>query len=108
MADKEELACTYAALILHDAGKPVTAASINSAVTAAGLKVQGFWPNLFEKVLATRSLDDIINKVGVGSGAPAAAAPAATTAAPAASKPAVEAKPVEEEEDAGVDFDLFG
>jgi len=69
--EKDELACTYAALILHDATKPVTAASLNKITSAAHLKVQPFWPNLFEQVLAHRSLDDLIvaaGTVGVGGG----------------------------------------
>ena len=74
--DKDELACTYAALLMHDENIPITAEKINTVLKAANVKVQPFWPALFGKVLANRNLDDIILSAG-GGGAPAAAAPVA-------------------------------
>jgi len=62
----DELAVTYAALVLADAGVPVTAASISAVVKAAGVTVQPFWPALFERVLKTKNLDDLILNAGAG------------------------------------------
>ena len=81
-AQKEELACTYAALILHDEGLAVTADKINTIIKAAGVAVQPFWPSLFEKTLSGKNLDDLLLNVGGGGGG-AAAAPAAGGAASA-------------------------
>lgn len=66
----EELAVTYAALILHDAGQPVTAAAIAAVVKAANVTVQPFWPSLFERVLKTKKIDDLIMSAGSGSFSP--------------------------------------
>merc|ERR1719201_751897 len=79
MASNDELACTYAALILHDGGKPVTAAAIAAVIKAADLNVTAFWPNFFEKTLKTENLDKLI----LSAGAPAGGAPAPTAGAAA-------------------------
>jgi len=65
-----ELACTYAALILHDDKVPITAEKINTILKAAGLNIPPFWASLYGKVLASRNLDDLILNAG-GGGAPA-------------------------------------
>jgi ribosomal protein L12E/L44/L45/RPP1/RPP2 len=62
----DELASTYAALALHDAGLAVTAASISAMAKKAGVEVAPFWANFFERVLKTQSLDDIILNAGSG------------------------------------------
>ena len=46
-AQAQELACTYAALILHDSGAEVTADKIAETVKAAGVTVEPFYPTLF-------------------------------------------------------------
>ncbi|KAL6658788.1 hypothetical protein ACP70R_002828 [Stipagrostis hirtigluma subsp. patula] len=105
-----EVACTYAALILHDDGIPITAEKIATVVKAAGVKVESYWPALFAKLLEKRSVDDLVLSVGSGGGAApvaAAAAPAggaAAAAAPAAEKKEEEAK---EESDDDMGFSLF-
>ena len=125
--DKDELACTYAALLMHDENIPITAEKINTVLKAANVKVQPFWPALFGKVLANRNLDDIILSAGGGGvAAPAApAAPEASSSAPAdkgkgpkggkgKEKPAEveEKKPADEEKkeevEEGVDLGGFG
>jgi hypothetical protein len=65
----DELAVTYAALILHDDGHAVTADKLDKLVKAAGVEVAPYWGMLFERVLKERNLDDLILN---GGGAPAA------------------------------------
>ncbi|OUS44328.1 60s acidic ribosomal protein-domain-containing protein [Ostreococcus tauri] len=100
-----DLACTYAALILHDDGQEVTADKINAVVSASGMTIEPYWAGLFAKFLESKSVGDLISNVGAGGGAPAAAgaAGAAGGDAGAAAAPAEE----EEEEEAEMDFDLF-
>ncbi|KAF7149086.1 hypothetical protein RHSIM_Rhsim03G0214800 [Rhododendron simsii] len=108
-----ELACTYAALILHDDGIPVTAEKIAALVKAANVSVESFWPSLFAKLVEKRNIDDLILNVGSGGGGAAvafsapAAGGAAAAAAPAAA--AVEEKKEEpkEESDEDMGFSLF-
>merc|ERR1712000_552101 len=103
--EKEELATSYAALILHDDKLPITVENINSLLAAANVKVAPFWPRIFAKALNGRDasqIDDII----LGGGA--VAAPVA--AAGGAAAPAAEEKPAEEEEeeeDEDMGFGLF-
>merc|ERR1712032_1355166 len=98
-AEREELAITYAALVLHDDGLPITEANLNAILAAANIKfVSAYWPRIFAKLLEgkdSETLDDII----MGGGA-----------APAAGAPAEEEKKVEEEEeesDEDMGFGLF-
>merc|ERR1711963_108814 len=102
-AEREELAITYAALVLHDDGLPITEANLNAILTAANIKfVSAYWPRIFAKLLEgkdSETLDDII--MG-GGDAPAAGG--------AAAAPAEEEKKVEEEEeesDEDMGFGLF-
>ncbi|XP_077248417.1 large ribosomal subunit protein P1-like [Tasmannia lanceolata] len=108
-----EVACTYASLILHDDGIPITAEKILALVNAAGVKVEAYWPGLFAKLLQKMSVDDLIMNVGSGGGgAPVmASAPAAGggAAAAAAAAPPPEEKKEEpkEESDDDMGFSLF-
>ncbi|KAK4384777.1 60S acidic ribosomal protein P1 [Sesamum angolense] len=63
-----ELACTYAALILHDDGIPITAEKIATLVKAANVTVESYWPSLFAKLCEKRNIDDLIMNVGSGGG----------------------------------------
>ncbi|OWM79677.1 60S acidic ribosomal protein P1-like [Punica granatum] len=105
-----EVACTYASLILHDDGIPITAEKIASLVKAANVNVESYWPSLFAKLAEKRNVDDLVMNVGSGGGAApvAAAAPAAGGAA-AAATPAAEEKKEEpkEESDDDMGFSLF-
>eukprot|EP01088_Endostelium_zonatum_P005782 TRINITY_DN176_c0_g4_i1.p1 TRINITY_DN176_c0_g4~~TRINITY_DN176_c0_g4_i1.p1 ORF type:complete len:127 (-),score=60.75 TRINITY_DN176_c0_g4_i1:52-432(-) len=109
--DRNALACTYASLILHDGGAAINAANITTLVKSAGLNVPEYYPKLWEKGLAIRSVDQIINSAGSvvvsGGAAPAAAAPAAA----AKEEPKKEEKKKveeEEEEDAGAGAGMGG
>lgn len=109
MSQVDELACTYAALILHDSGVDVSSENINTIVTSAGIEVQPFWPNLFAKILADgeRSLDDIIlNPGAVGGGA--GAAPAAGGADAAVEEEVEEEEPEPSESDSEMGMSFFG
>ncbi|GFH06559.1 60S acidic ribosomal protein P1, partial [Haematococcus lacustris] len=61
-----ELACTYAALILHDDGLEITADNMNTILKAANITVEPYWPGLFAKMFATKNIGDLIANVGAG------------------------------------------
>merc|ERR1711937_516220 len=71
MENKNDLMCSYAALLLADAEQEVTAANITTVTKAADGSVPAYYAQIFEKVGG-----------GGGGGAPAAggAAPAAAAA----------------------------
>ncbi|KAJ8760820.1 hypothetical protein K2173_021858 [Erythroxylum novogranatense] len=105
-----DIACSYAAMVLHDEEIPVTAEKIQTLLKAANVSVEAYWPGLFEKLAKKRNLDDFILNVGAGGGgAPLAAAAPAGGAAPAAAAPAAEEKKEEpkEESDEDMGFSLF-
>ncbi|XP_073021565.1 large ribosomal subunit protein P1-like isoform X1 [Primulina eburnea] len=108
-----ELACSYAALILHDDGIAVTAEKIAALVKAGGLTVESYWPSLFAKLCEKRNIEDLVMNVGSGGGSAAVAvsAPAGGTAAgsTAAAAPVAEEKKEEpkEESDDDMGFSLF-
>eukprot|EP00177_Eucheuma_denticulatum_P005228 GFKZ01009525.1.p1 GENE.GFKZ01009525.1~~GFKZ01009525.1.p1 ORF type:complete len:107 (+),score=33.00 GFKZ01009525.1:216-536(+) len=105
MAEANEMACVYAALVLHDDGIQITEDKIKSLTEAAGITVEPYWPAMFAKLLENVNMDDLINNIGA---APAAAAPAAGDAGAAEEAPKEEEKEEsEEEEEEEMDFDLF-
>merc|ERR1712039_1040049 len=59
-----ELACTYAALILHDDGIAITADKIATIVKAAGVEIEPYWPTLFAKLLERKNIEDLITNGG--------------------------------------------
>ncbi|KAL6205775.1 hypothetical protein ACLB2K_023027 [Fragaria x ananassa] len=107
-----EVACSYAAMILHDDGIPITAEKIATLLKSANVKVDSLWPSLFAKLSEKRDVigDLVMNPVGSAQAPVAMAAPAAAASAAA---PAVEEKKKKEEEpEEGSDddmplFDLF-
>jgi large subunit ribosomal protein LP1 len=76
----DELACTYAALLLHDGELEITEEKLNKVITASGNAVEGYWPGLFAKALKGKNIADLLSNAGASSG-PAAAGPAATAVA---------------------------
>lgn len=107
-----ELGCTYASLILHDEGLPVTEDKIKALLDAANVRAEAFWPRLFAKFLAGKNVADFLtaSAAPAGGAAPAAAPAAAAPAAAAGGKKEEkkeEKKKVEEEEDADMGFGLF-
>merc|ERR1712187_626950 len=97
--DKDELVCTYAALLLHDAELGITADKLNKIIKASGNEVEQYWPGLFAKALEGQAIGALLTNVG-------SAGPAAGDAGEAKKE---EEKPKEEEEEANVDMGgLFG
>ena len=86
MAARDELACVYAALILHDEGLEITADKIKAVTKASNVAVEPFYPTLFAKFLEGRSMSSLLTNVGGGGGAgeAVAEAPAAGGDAPKA------------------------
>ena len=104
--DTAELACTYAALILHDDNVAITQEKLSSVLDAANVKVQPFWTSLYARVLADKNLDDLITNVG-GGAAPGGAAAGGDAPAAAAAKEAEPEPEPEEESDEDMGFGLF-
>ncbi|XP_048226357.1 60S acidic ribosomal protein P1 isoform X1 [Ricinus communis] len=109
-----ELACSYAVMVLHDDGIPITAEKIAQLVKAANVQIESYWPSLFAKLAEKRNIEDLVMNVGSGGGgAPVAvAAPAGGAAAggAAAAAPPPEEKKKEEpqeESDDDMGFSLF-
>ncbi|CAD7702981.1 unnamed protein product [Ostreobium quekettii] len=94
-----ELACTYAALILHDDGLEITADKIMTLTKAAGVTVEPYWPALFARLFETKSIGDLICNVGAGGGGAPAAGGAGGAAAGGGDAGAEEAKKEESEEE---------
>eukprot|EP00929_Paragymnodinium_shiwhaense_P055188 TRINITY_DN2767_c0_g2_i1.p2 TRINITY_DN2767_c0_g2~~TRINITY_DN2767_c0_g2_i1.p2 ORF type:complete len:120 (-),score=73.78 TRINITY_DN2767_c0_g2_i1:27-386(-) len=108
-AEKDELFCAYAAMILKDSELDVSEENLNTLIKAAGGSIDAFFPSLFAKMCQGKDLDKFL-KFGGGGGGGAAAGGAAPAgggggAAPAAKE---EKKVVEEEEEEDMEFDLFG
>eukprot|EP00005_Dracoamoeba_jomungandri_P005440 CAMPEP_0174258416 /NCGR_PEP_ID=MMETSP0439-20130205/7410_1 /TAXON_ID=0 /ORGANISM="Stereomyxa ramosa, Strain Chinc5" /LENGTH=117 /DNA_ID=CAMNT_0015341911 /DNA_START=74 /DNA_END=427 /DNA_ORIENTATION=- len=101
-----ELACSYAALILHDDDVAITADKITSLIKAAGVYVPPYYPPLFERVLKGRKMEDLLSAQG-SVAAPSGPGPAAggEKADAGAAEEEEEEEEEEQEEDMG---GLFG
>jgi len=121
-AEKEEVAVTFASLILHDDEIPITADKLNALLKSANVTVQPYLPNFFARVLAKKNIDDFLLGAGGFAAGPSTATSAAAgntstatqaeeskTAAPEAKKEEEKKKPAkeEEEEDDDMGFGLF-
>jgi len=108
-AEKEELFCTYAAMILKDSELEISEEHINKLIKAAGGSTSSFFPALFAKLCAGKDLESMLKfgGGGGGGGGGAVAGGGGGGAAPAAEKKE-EKKVVEEEEEEEMEFDLFG
>merc|ERR1711865_808391 len=102
--EKDELCCSYAALMLHDDNVDITAEKLSQVIKASGNSVEAYWPMLFAKALKTANIGDLLTQVA--SAAPAGGAGGAGPAAAAAAAPE-EAKKEEKEEDVDMGG-LFG
>eukprot|EP00736_Rhodelphis_marinus_P007483 Rmarinus@m.25343 len=107
----QELACTLAALALHDEGMEIEADKMFALIEAAGIPLDKFWPKMFVRMINARGIDDLVFTVGGGAAAAAAAPAAAGGAAPAGDSAAAPAESKkdepEEESDDDMGFGLF-
>ena len=108
-AEKEELFCTYAAMILKDSELDISEENINTLIKAAGGSTSTFFPALFAKLCAGKDLESMLKfgGGGGGGGGGVAVGGGGGGAAPAAEKKE-EKKVEEEEEEEDMEFDLFG
>ncbi|KAK7195230.1 60S acidic ribosomal protein P2 [Novymonas esmeraldas] len=107
----ESLACTYAALMLSDAGLPTSAENISAAVKAAGVQVRPTLPIVFARFLEKKSVESLMATAAAQAPSASAAAPAAgAAAAPAAAAAgkAEDKKKKDEPEEEGDDDMGFG
>eukprot|EP00933_Yihiella_yeosuensis_P031201 TRINITY_DN2474_c2_g1_i1.p1 TRINITY_DN2474_c2_g1~~TRINITY_DN2474_c2_g1_i1.p1 ORF type:complete len:118 (+),score=57.33 TRINITY_DN2474_c2_g1_i1:73-426(+) len=106
-AEKDELFCAYAAMILKDSEIDITEDNINKLIKASGGKIDSFFPTLFAKMCEGKEIGDFLKFGGGGGGG---AGPAAGGGGGGGDAPAAEAKKavVEEEEEEEMDFYLFG
>merc|ERR1719498_2131733 len=88
--ERDELAVSYAALMLHDDGLDITAEKLAKVCKDSGNDVEPYWPMLFAKALKSHKIDNLLAGLGAAGGAPAAGAPAAGGAAAAEEAPAAE------------------
>ena len=102
--NRDQLACTLAALILHDEGSDVNADSLAKVVKSANVNVAPYWPMLLGKALEGKNVGDFL-KIS-GGAAPAQGQVQAQAQNQAPTKDEKPAAPVEEEEE--VDMDMGG
>eukprot|EP00747_Dinoflagellata_sp_TGD_P026404 gnl/TRDRNA2_/TRDRNA2_131907_c0_seq5.p2 gnl/TRDRNA2_/TRDRNA2_131907_c0~~gnl/TRDRNA2_/TRDRNA2_131907_c0_seq5.p2 ORF type:complete len:107 (+),score=61.13 gnl/TRDRNA2_/TRDRNA2_131907_c0_seq5:80-400(+) len=95
-AEKDELLCSYAAMILADSEMDIDEESITKVIKAAGGKVDGFYTSLFAKMTAGKA-DDIKKMCIIGGGGGGGGGGEAK-----------KEEKKEEEEEEEMEFDLFG
>ncbi|EFH53933.1 hypothetical protein ARALYDRAFT_906225 [Arabidopsis lyrata subsp. lyrata] len=89
-----ELACTYAALVLHNDGIDVTAEKISTLVKTANLDIESYWPSLLAKLFQNKNMDDLIMNASAGG---SAGSPRAVSSSSSSFGSATQAAPVAEE-----------
>lgn len=92
---RDQMACVYSTLLLHDDGQEVSEENLNKVLKAAGLSVAPYWPSLFINAIGDKPIDSLLS-VG-GGAAPAGGAAAGGAPAPAAAAEKKEDAPAEEE-----------
>lgn len=107
-AEKDELFCAYAAMILKDSELEITEENLNTLIKASGGKIDSFFPALFAKMCQGKDLGDFLKfgGCGGGGGGPAPAAGGGGGGGGGAAAPEKKAA-VEEEEEEEMEFDLF-
>ncbi len=107
-AEKEELFCTYAAMILKDSELDISEENINTLIKAAGGSTSTFFPALFAKLCAGKDLESMLKFGGGGGGGGGVAVGGGGGGAAPAAEKKEEKKVEEEEEEEDMEFDLFG
>ena len=107
--EKLGLACSYAALILHDGKQPVTGSNLQKITSAAGIELDNFWSGVFENVLSNFDLSKLLeNSLGGGSGGSAPVTTTTTTTSAPTEAPKQEVKEEVKEEESASIGGLFG
>eukprot|EP00922_Rhytidocystis_sp_ex-Travisia-forbesii_P022019 GHVS01032238.1.p1 GENE.GHVS01032238.1~~GHVS01032238.1.p1 ORF type:complete len:122 (+),score=39.02 GHVS01032238.1:77-442(+) len=107
---KQELLCTYAALILHDESLEISQANMSKLITASENTVEPYMPILFARALQGKDIGQLLTasgSVGGGGGGAPAAGGGGAAAAPEAAKKEEKEEEVEEEEEDDLGFSLF-
>merc|ERR1711907_176802 len=102
-SEKDELVCSYAALMLHDDGVEVTVDNLNKIIKNSGNTVEPYWPMLFVKALKKVDITDLCTSVASGPAAGGAAGAVADDAAAPA-----EAEKKEERVEEATDVNMGG
>ena len=105
--EKQELLCSYAALILHDEKADITADNLNKLLSAAGAHVEPYWPTLFARALKAVQVGDLLKNIGSAPAAGPAVAAAGAAASPSKGAAKKEQPKEEEEEGGDMGFSLF-
>ena len=103
-SQRDQLACTLSALILHDNGSDVNSENLSRVLKAAKMDVASYWPMLFAKALDGKNVSDYLVVSGGGGGG-------AATGGAEEKAEEVEEEEEEEVEEEEMDFDmgdLFG
>merc|ERR1719281_845180 len=95
-AEKDELFCAYAGMILTDSGLDITEESLNTLISAAGGKIEPFFPALFAKMCAGKDISKMLVFGGGGGGGGGAVAAADAGAGGGAAKEEKKEEKVEE------------
>lgn len=96
---------SYAALILADAEKEVSADNLQTVLKAAGASVEPIWTAVFAKALEGKDLKEIL--FSMAAAAPAAASGSAAAAGASSEAAAEEVEEEKEESDDDMGFGLF-
>eukprot|EP00418_Pyrodinium_bahamense_P087326 CAMPEP_0179061890 /NCGR_PEP_ID=MMETSP0796-20121207/26646_1 /TAXON_ID=73915 /ORGANISM="Pyrodinium bahamense, Strain pbaha01" /LENGTH=80 /DNA_ID=CAMNT_0020758781 /DNA_START=51 /DNA_END=289 /DNA_ORIENTATION=- len=67
-AEKDELFCVYAAMILKDSDLDISEDNMNTLIKTAGGSVDSFFPSLFAKIVKGKDLDGMLTFGGGGGG----------------------------------------
>jgi len=103
---KSQMACTFAALMLHDDGTELNAASLKKVVDASGVTVAAYWPMLFAQALNGQ---DIGSFLAVSGGQAPAQGGNTADAGNAGAKVEAKKEEVVESEEEDMDLgDMFG
>ncbi|CRG96091.1 60S acidic ribosomal protein P1, putative [Plasmodium gallinaceum] len=105
--EKQELLCTYAALILFEEKMSITSDNIIKLIKKSNNSVLPYLPMLFEKTLKGKDIESLLSNLSLG-GAPSTSVQA-TTEKPSEEKKETkkEEKVEEEEEEDDLGFSLF-
>merc|ERR1719456_1856517 len=91
-AERDELLCSYAAMVLYDDGLDVNATNMNNLIKASGNTVESYWPPLFSKMVNSVGLEGLITRSSSGGGGGPAVAAGGAAGGAAAGGDATEAK----------------